>query len=423
MRTLTLLTALLAVPATLFTPGLIPLISPVTPAVAQDAPAEGEGEEGPEDGYIFELDKLGVKVAMLPKEEWKHDHWSGWDLKAKHEKDAVEAIVWTTDFQIAIEEADLEKWGNVFINKAGEREISEAAITASMVQADVHGGNAGMFDLTGKSKDGDEVVMYGASVPIEGFVLHVATLSLAAKGEKAKEYRDLIVENLDIKAKPAELAWGAEMAMPEPLKAKLDGYWRPALKKEREAQNRVIKSVGQALRGCWAAIHPVPPAKADLFMVCQDKKRSYPVVNERTFADQELELREAWLGDADAGQQYQAGDRLGWTWSTQIGKRQLNLIAMPMEGGLLKATAIANGGDPAKVASSAKATIDGASFAPAADPPFDEYFRYLVQYEPMSPLIIGPAIASVILLILIFVIIIIGLRRQSAQARAEMDEI
>lgn len=428
MRTITLLSALLAVPALLSTAGLaesVPLgIS--TPAHAQDAgegEAEAEDEEGPEDGYIYDLDKLGVKVALLPKEEWKHDHWSGWDLKAAHEKDAVEAIVWTTDFQMDIEEADLEAWGEVYINKAGERQVTEAQVAESSVQPDVHGGNAGMFKVTGKSKDGDDVVMYGAAIPVEGFVMHVATLSLAAKAGKAEEYRGLIVENLDIQAKPADLGWGAEMTVPEALAAKLDPYWRPALKRERDAQNRVVKSVGQSLRGCWAAIHPQPPNKADLFLACQDKNHTWTVVNERTFADQEAELRDAWLGDADPGSQYKAQDRLGFMWDTQIGKRQIHLLALPIEGGMLKATAIANGGDPAKVASTATATIDAASFAPPADPPFDEYFRYLVRYEPMSPLIIGPAVAAVIILLLIFVVIIIGLRRQAAQARAEMESI
>ena len=79
--------------------------------------------------------------------------------------------------------------------------------------------------------------------------------------------------------------------------------------------------------------------------------------------------------------------------------------------------------DQAKVAATAKATLEGASFAPPTDPPFDEYFRYLVVYEPMSPLIIGPAVVAAVALLIILALIIFGLRRQAAQARAEMDEI
>jgi len=414
MRTITFLAALL------ITPTLV-----AVQAHAQDEPAaeEGEEEEGPKDGYIYDLDKIGVNVALVPKGDWKHDHWSGWDLKAANESAAVEVIVWTTEFQQSIEEAELESWGEVFTTKAAERLVVETSLGESSVQPDVHGQTAGMFKVDGKSKDDDPVVMYGASIPIEGQVLHVATLSLAAKGAAAKEARDAIVENLEIRKPPAELSWGGKHEVPEQLTATTDPYWRPALKVEREALNRNIKAVGQSLRGCWAAVHPHPPAKTDLLLVCHDKKHSFPVVNERTFSDQEAELREAWLGDAEAGQKLQAQGRMGFMWNTTVGKRQLAIMALPMEGGLMKATAITGGGDHAKVTAAAQSTVDSASFAPPKEPPFDEYFRYLVAYEPMSPLIIGPAVAAALLLLIIFGIIIFGLRRQAAQARAEMEEI
>ena len=413
MRTITLFAALL----------VAPMLTAVQ-AQAQDEPAAEEAaEDGPKEGYIFDLDKIGVTAPLVPKGDWKHDHWSGWDLKAVNEDKGVEVIIWTTEFQQTIEEAELAKWGEVFTNKAAERLVVETSLAASSVQPDVKGQTAGMFEVAGKSKDGDAVAMYGTSIPIEGHVLHVATLGLAKRGDDVKTARDEIVEALEIKKGPAELAWGGKQEVPEQLTATTDPYWRPALKQEREPLNRNIKAVGQNLRGCWAAIHPHPPDKTDLLLICHDKKHSFPVVNDLTFADQEQELRESWLGDAEAGTKITAQGRTGFEWNTTVGRGQLELIAIPMEGGLAKVTAISGGGDQAKVAATAKATLEGASFAPPTDPPFDEYFRYLVVYEPMSPLIIGPAVVAAVALLIILALIIFGLRRQAAQARAEMDEI
>lgn len=396
--------------------------APVAPAFAQDAPA-GEEEEGPKDGYIYDLDKLGVEVSLVPKGSWKHDHWSPWDLKAKTTKGDVEALVWTTDFQIPIEEADLEAWGEVYINKAGERSVSEANVVASSVKADVHGGNAGMFEIEGKSKDGGAVVMYAAAIPVDGFVMHVATMSLASKKAAATKALGEIVDALKINKAAQELAWGSEIANPENLTAKLTDYWRPALKSETDARNRAVKSVGQALRGCWVALHPQAPGTTELFLVCHDKNTSFPVVNALTFADQEAELRDKWLGDAETGTSFEASGRSGWQWSQQVGKREIAVMSIPMDGGLMKASAIAAAGKSGPAVSAAQATLGAASFAAPEPPPMDEYFRYLIRYEPTSPLILGPAIGGIILFIGILGLIVFGLRRQNAQARAEMNSI
>lgn len=393
-----------------------------TVAVAQDEPAAEE--EGPIDGYIYELDELGLKVPLVPQGDWKHDHWSGWDLKATTTDQRVEIIVWTTEFQVDIIESDLPKWGEVFVGKAGERSVKEAALTASSLSPDVHGTTAGVFEVGGKTEDGTPVTMFGATFPIEGYSLHVATLGLDSQKARVMQARDEVLAALEV-GKPAKaLEWGAETPLPTQVAGKLDPYWRLPLKQERETMMRAIKNLNvPTMKGCWAAIHPQPVAKADMMVVCHNTKHEFPIVDDLTFADQELELREAWVPDAEPSPPWTVQGRTGFWWDMSVGKRKLHVAAVPVEGGLAKIAAMADGGDDAKVMAAAKATVSNNSWPNLAEPAFDQLLRYYFTYRPTSPMVLGPLIAAAVVFLFIMGLIIFGLRRQAAQARAEMEEI
>ncbi|MFK7931349.1 MAG: hypothetical protein AB8H79_24420 [Myxococcota bacterium] len=390
-------------------------------AIAQDAPA---ADEGPKDGYIYELDEVSLQVPLVPEGTWVHDHWSGWDLKAATKDKKVEAIVWTTEYQMDILEADLEKWGSVYIAKAGERSVKEAALTASALAPEVQGTTAGQFEVTGKTESGTSVTLMGTSLPIHGYVLHVATLGLTSERSRVESSRNEIVAALKI-GKPAKaLPWGAPVTSPERLAGKMDAYWRPALKQERETMMRAIKSLNvPSMKGCFVGIHPQPVAKADMLVVCENKKHMFHIVNDLTYADQEAELRDAWVPDAEPSAPWSVQDRLGFWWDVPSGKRTLHVAALPIEGGVAKVAAMADGGNDAKVMEAAKATLMNNTYAPLPPAPMDEQLRYYVSYEPFSPIVLVPIIVAALALIFILGLIIFGLRRQSAQARAEMDQI
>jgi len=96
---------------------------------------------------------------------------------------------------------------------------------------------------------------------------------------------------------------------------------------------------------------------------------------------------------------------------------------LPIAVGVAKVAAMADGGNDAKVMEAAKATLMNNTYAPLGPAPMDEQLRYYVSYEPFSPVVLVPVIVAVLALLFIFGLIIFGLRRQSAQARAEMDQI
>ena len=69
------------------------------------------------------------------------------------------------------------------------------------------------------------------------------------------------------------------------------------------------------------------------------------------------------------------------------------------------------------------ATLNANHFAAPVEAAVGENLRYYLQYEPFSPVVIGPAVGAVVLLLLILGIIIFGLRRQSQQAREALDAV
>lgn len=391
------------------------LAAPV--AFAQDAPADGA--EAPPEIPQYLLEQLGVRVD-LPEKEWEvgNDDWTDYSLKATS-KDGVLLFAWTTSYQIEITEDTLADWQSVFLRKAR----TEGEITQSSVETyrDV---KVGSFELALKNSEGGELAMFAYTMPLEGTTLHIATATTADRADIAKRELEGVMERLEIKKMAPELTWGGLVSAPG-IDATLDDYFRKPVGPERmlivnEANNINISS----LRNCWSGIHPHPPGKADVVIACVDQRHSFAIVDDLTFADNELELREAWFpADAEPGEQVTFADRTSFWWQPKIGDRVFNTGAVPIEGGLAKVVAVAGTDQVEPVAQATKATLQSATFSVVPEPPFEDVLRYYVVYRPTSPLVIAPIVVAVVLLLLIFGLIIFGLRKQAQIAREEMEAL
>lgn len=401
MRTLTLLFALAA-----------STLSVATPAVAQDEPAAEE-----KDAPKYLLGELDIRVD-LPERGWKSDHWSDWDFKATSD-DGVVLVAWTTPYQVPVEDANVSEWGPAYLKQAETQGGIEPAVVSAATR-EVQGRKATDFELSMKIQD-TPLVMLASGFEIGGQNFHVAAVTQASRKARAKAELDGVLERLEIKNDPKELAWGGAVKA-EGMDATLDGYWRAPLKSEVGGVIELLKGVGvSGLRGCWAAIHPQPAADPDLFVTCTDDKHDFPIIDAYTFGDQEAELRNAWLGGDDVGTPLELSDRTGFWWDTKVGTKKVEVAAVPFSGGLAKSIIFApKGGE--KAAAAAKSTLTGNTFAAPEPPALEESARYYMTYRPTSPVILGPVIGAAVVFLVILVLIFFGLRRSSAQARAEMEE-
>ena len=398
MRTLTLLTALLS----------------TTFAFAQDE--EGGEEEAPH----YELAEVGVRVD-IPEEGWKSDHWSEWDFKATSD-DGIVLVVWTTPYQIDIKEAELGLWAPVYTKQAETQGGVEPKMV-SQAMRDVQGIPASDVELTMGTSKGIDLVMLASSFVVRGQDLHVATVAMKDRKAAARKELDGVLERMEINKKAEPLTWGGAVTAPG-LDATLTDYWRAPSKFERSTVMEKLKGIGVAsLKGCWMAIHPHAGGTADLLATCKDEKHVFPIVNDKTFADQEGELRNAWLGSDEPGEVLTLPDRRGFQWHAKVGSKKLHIAAVPVEGGLAKSVAYAKGGDDAVVGEQMVATLNANHFAAPVEADVGENLRYYLQYEPFSPVVLGPIIGAVLVFILILGVIIFGLRRQSQLAREELDAV
>jgi hypothetical protein len=415
MRTLTFITALF-----LATPTLVLAQDDGDDAPAEGADAEGAAEEEPKTPRGT-LTDIGVRVPV-PEEGWELNVGPK-DLSAKNEAGFI--VGWTTPYQVPIEEADLEKWSKIYTDKASTESFLEPAVVASSI-TEVKGRTATSFEISMKTSEDVELTMYAVGFQVPGGNFHLGTIGASTQKEGAKEFLDQLIEGMELTAEPPALDFGGTISVPgknPTLKADLGDYWRPPVKNEMAVLTRRVQQIGVAgLRGCWVALNPVVADDPDVFVTCKDTNHDFPVVDDLTFADQEAELRDAWIGNEMVGEPIQLGDRLAFWWDTKLGTKQVHVGAVPVEGGLAKVIVRAPN-DDAAAASAAKATLQAHQFAAPEPPDLGEQVRYYITYRPTSPLVLGPAAAAVVVLLLILGLIIFGLRRQSQLARAEMEEM
>ena len=381
-------------------------------AHAQEEPAADAPPQIPQ--YL--LGEIGVRVD-LPEKGWEvnNDDWTDYSLRATS-KDGVILFVWTTGYQVELQEDTLAQWEPIYVKKA-----QTEGKAASQALVDYRDGKAAYFELDLKNAEGGELKMYAYSIPLDGVVAHVATATLAAKADAAKTELQGVLDRLEIKQAAPALTWGGA-AKATGSEAELDSYWRLPVTKERALVAEEAQRMGiQSLKNCWTAIHPHPGGKTDVMIACQDSRNKFPIVDELTFNDQEAELRGKWFAaDAAPGERVTLAGRTSFWWQAKVGDRVLNTAAIPNEEGLLKVVAVAASGQDEQVASSARSTLEKANVTPHPEPPFEDLLRYYVVYQPTSPLVIGPVVVAVLIFLGILGLILFGLRKQAQMAREEM---
>jgi hypothetical protein len=399
---------------------LVALAVPLAGVAMMAAPASAQEEaEAPPQIPPYLMGELGVRV-VLPEKVWEvpNDDWTDYGLKGTS-KDGVILFVWTTAYQVDINDDTLAAWEPVYLKEAR----TEGKASARSI-VDFRGTKAAYYELELTNAEGGQLAMYAYSVPFEGVVAHFATATVAAKAGLAKSELDGIMERLEVRAAAPALTWGG-VASTTGIEANLDPYWRLPIGKERTLVVEEAARMGIAsLKGCWTAIHPHPAGKTDIMIACQDTRNKFPIIDALTFSDHETTLREKWFAaDAAPAEVATLAGRMSFWWQAKVGERVLNTAAIPNEAGFAKVVAVAASGQDDRVAAAARATLEGANISPHPEPLFEDLLRYYVVYQPTSPLVIGPAVVLVLVFLGILGLILFGLRKQAQLARAEMEAL
>jgi hypothetical protein len=197
------------------------LISLMIGLLGSPAFTEDVEEEAPK--YL--LGDLGVRVD-LPS-GWKVTRWSDWDFKAETSTPGVLLFAWSTPFQIQPSAETLDSWGAIALAKAREIKGQAPEVTHSELGS-LNGTPIVMSEVKFHfdSDTGPAGWLYGAVVPVNGQMFHLATVASASRKSRAKRQRDELVKRLDIRSPAAELGWGARVSA-SGVQTVLPKDWRP----------------------------------------------------------------------------------------------------------------------------------------------------------------------------------------------------
>lgn len=350
--------------------------------LAASTPAHAADEE-----YL--LGDIGVRVD-LPK-GWEPTQWSDQQLRAQTKDGSVLLFVWSSPIQDVPEEADLALYGTHWTEILPGFGANEPAVTASSLQDRAGTPTVrGALDFTLGSAKGRAFV---ASQPVEGQVVHLATIGSIPNARKTEKALDELLERMEVR-KPAVPVDDGGVIEGQGVRIDLPAGWRAPLPTELEAvgvqlANLPVKDLGD----CAIALHPRGPTAPDVLANCQGGYY-LGVVDEYTFADREEELRPVMFGAApvQAAVIQPLEDRTAFLYTAEIVGKPMIVGVSPYDQGLSRLFVL--GQDVADVDRLRNVTVEalqGSTFSGPHPVSPDQTIGYYVMYRPTHPGVLGSA--------------------------------
>lgn len=339
-------------------------------------------EEAPK--YL--LGDLGVRVD-LPS-GWNVTRWSDWDLKAETSTPGVLLFVWSTPFQVMPSDSNLESFGKIAAKKARElngkmEKVTETRLGSLNGQAISLSTVSFHFD----SEKGAQGWLYAASVPIEGQMFHLATVSTARRKSKALRKRDELVQSLDIRSKASELGWGAAVVA-QGIQSTLPKDWRPVLEIEKPFLVEEFKLLGVTKpEECWTAVRPHPIDDPSVMVTCPGSLW-VGLVDEHSFEGVDADVRKGLFGVATVApsRKLELADRLGFIYQPPLGDRQFVVGAVPYSKGIGRTWALGPTG-AAPLTGSVEQVLRSSKYEGEHPVGAIEYISYAFKYRLLLALI------------------------------------
>lgn len=344
-------------------------------------------EESPK--YL--LRDAGVRVDLTS--EWRASEWTPDHLQADRVDGKAKLYAWSTPGQLEIVPADLPGWAHVYEAMLGNLKAKDPALKSSEVKT-LGGRPTARVDLVFE-ESGRKGIAAGGSVSVAGRTLHVAVVGLADKSSLADATIDGILDRLDVRnpaapRKAGEPVSGGGMTIPLP-----PGFFPPLPEEDADLHARVEKLGLIQLEGCWLAVRPLAGAAPDLLMGCPSSA-TLGIVDEASFADADVDLRQRLFGKAPVGPatSLRAGDRIAFLYKLDLAENALRVAVVPTHSGLERVWAL---GTPDRASALEAMLTDAvlpAVFEGQHPVGVGDRVGYYLAYQPTSAYVIGPGIAA-----------------------------
>ena len=347
-----------------------------------------EIEEAPE----FLLSDIDVRVDLNKK--WKMTRWSDFDLKAET-AGPVFLFTWATDVQSDVSTFDAKVWKPMHLDKLEEMGggIDPKVTNAEVVT--IKGRNTALVDISFKLQSGGEAVLLGSTTAVEGRMVHVAFVAGKRFAKSADKHRLAILEDLDVKAAEADVAWGVSVEADGFSNTLAEG-WRAPLEAEESIVTIAAGKMGVENTGnCWLALRPHGPATADSMIACQGGLM-LGVIDEYSFEGVEPTIRERMFGKAEVGpaKQLELEDRLAFIYD--ITDKGLAVGVVPYEKGVARIWTIGEAGDETLL-SALEEVLKSGDYGGAHPASAGDQLSYYTTYRPFSPVVLCPLFGILLL--------------------------
>ncbi|MFN9737155.1 MAG: hypothetical protein ACK59R_01215, partial [Pseudomonadota bacterium] len=136
---------------------------------------------------------------------WQMTRWSDWDFKGKTGDGTVAIEAWYTSFQVPIDKEAAERWAGVYADKLDEMRahgVTRADVDVGEMAGRPTARTTMRFAL---EKGGPKGAMFVAAFPVEGKVMHVATLAVGGNVAKAESALATLLQRLTVQKPAANL--------------------------------------------------------------------------------------------------------------------------------------------------------------------------------------------------------------------------
>jgi hypothetical protein len=385
-------------------------------AADEPAPAGGEAPAEVDTRPHFLVSGLGVFI-HLDEGNWKQLHWGerSFEVEMVKGKSSVRLTAHSTPFQAPIDEDDKAGWDSTWRMYAQTRGGIDAELKSSEL-VDYKGQTAYRAEVAMKTpgEEPEDLTLYGFSVPVKGQVLHLSIASLTKNSDLMRAEFDKALAALEIQAPADEPTWGGAVSG-EAGSTTVSSYWRLPLEDEQEATENVAQKFQLGyIKDCWKVIHPTGVKSADVMVSCQQSDHQVGILDEYTYADVAPVVSDTVLRGLDLGEaeRLDVNGKTAFYWSGKVKSDTFYVAAIPNAEGI--ATIWARGGEDSQIGDSVREAALAGTYTDLPEVEFREQALYYIKYRPTHPYVIGPAVAALLILLLILGIIFYGAATQKS---------
>lgn len=358
------------------------------------------------------LADVGVTATLPPG--WSVPRWSDWDLDAVDSRSTVQVHVGYTMWQVEPSDASTRIWTGLAAEELREAGHDRVEMVSSNV-VEIDGRPTAEIELSYRYEGKTPAVRLQRSFAVDGRTVHVSAMAVSSNRRRAEDALDLWVsEHLEI-GKPAQAFDGLDVFTSDAGNTTaLPPGWRNPLPSEVSETRRLASEfLKQSLdpEACWVAVHPYADGEAAMMLSCG----AYPLyigqIDDHSFVGKDAEVRDHFFGQAAVvpGEGIPAGtdSRTAFLYELpEIHDRRVLMSVAPYDKGQILSWVVSRpmgggDGDASRIRGALTSAVAGLQWDGPAEHPVGLalYVDYLVTHRSSDPVVVGPALAFLGLLV------------------------